>query len=177
MSAAETIMDVAEARMRQLGFGAVSFRTIADEVGIKSASLHYHFPNKADLGARLVERYAERFAKRLAEAAPDNMDPAARLSAYVELYRAALGDDNTVCLCAMLGSEIMRLPDAVAEAVREFVQTQLAWLRGVYVELDDAKPDRHAHATLAALQGGMILSGVLANEAAFEAAALNVLTN
>jgi len=46
--------------MRAGGFHACSFREIATDVGIKSASVHHHFPAKADLGAALVARYTAR---------------------------------------------------------------------------------------------------------------------
>ena len=54
MDSATQILDIAERRMRQTGYNAVSYRDIAAEMGIKSASLHYHFPKKADLGAALT---------------------------------------------------------------------------------------------------------------------------
>ena len=59
------ILDVAERRMRMSGYNAVSFRDIAGEIGIKSASLHYHFPKKADLGLALVERYSDNLRSAL----------------------------------------------------------------------------------------------------------------
>ena len=43
------IMDAAERRMQLGGFGGFSFREIAADVGIKSSSVHYHFPTKEDL--------------------------------------------------------------------------------------------------------------------------------
>jgi len=42
------IMDAAERRMQQGGFGGFSFREIAADVGIKSSSVHYPLPNKED---------------------------------------------------------------------------------------------------------------------------------
>lgn len=45
---ADLILDVAEARIRMDGFHAVSFNDIATELGIKSASVHDHFPKKED---------------------------------------------------------------------------------------------------------------------------------
>ena len=41
------------------GLSGVSFRTLADEVGIKSSSVHYHFPDKSDLTNVLIERYSD----------------------------------------------------------------------------------------------------------------------
>ena len=54
------ILDVAERRIRAHGYNGFSFREIADEIGIKSASVHYHFPTKADLAAAVAKRYRER---------------------------------------------------------------------------------------------------------------------
>jgi AcrR family transcriptional regulator len=54
------IMDAAERRMQAGGFGGFSFREIAADVGIKSSSVHYHFPTKEDLAAAVIRRWAGR---------------------------------------------------------------------------------------------------------------------
>ncbi len=55
----ETIMRAARAAVQAHGYNALSFRELAKEVGIKSASVHYHFPTKGDLAAALARRYAD----------------------------------------------------------------------------------------------------------------------
>lgn len=40
------IMDATEERIRQGGYSGFSFREIAADVGVKSSSVHYHFPIK-----------------------------------------------------------------------------------------------------------------------------------
>ena len=50
------IMDAAERRMRIGGFNGFSFREIAADVGVKSASVHYHFPTKENLAAAVTRR-------------------------------------------------------------------------------------------------------------------------
>ncbi len=40
------IVDAAERRMQRGGFGGFSFREIAADVGIKSSSVHHHFPDE-----------------------------------------------------------------------------------------------------------------------------------
>ncbi len=62
------ILDAAERFARQAGYNGFSFRDVAAEVGIKSASVHYHFPTTGDLGAALAGRYADRFFERLGAA-------------------------------------------------------------------------------------------------------------
>jgi TetR/AcrR family transcriptional repressor of nem operon len=54
---AESIMDAAERRIRLGGFNGFSFREVAADVGVKSSSVHYHFPTKERLAAAVVHRY------------------------------------------------------------------------------------------------------------------------
>ena len=47
-------------------YGAFSYQDIADALGIRKASIHYHFASKAELGAAVADRYTRRFATALA---------------------------------------------------------------------------------------------------------------
>ena len=157
---AAEILDVAERHMRSGGFDAVSFRDLAAEVGIKSASVHYHFPQKADLGEAVVRRYTDRFLALLA--APD--DPAETITARIErlcaAYRAAVLDDGMVCLCCVLGAETLELPGAVADAVGTFFIRLLDWTdTALAAGSDGASGIRPSAAQIvASLQGAMILA-------------------
>ncbi len=72
---AERLMDLAETRIREAGYRGFSFRDLAAEIGIKSASVHHHFPTKAGMAAAVARRYGERFfelvGRREGEAADD----------------------------------------------------------------------------------------------------------
>ena len=61
------ILDVAERLVQTRGFNAFSYADIAAALNITKASLHYHFPTKAILGERLVERYRNHSWRRLAK--------------------------------------------------------------------------------------------------------------
>jgi len=58
---------VSEVKVRLGGYNNFSFREIANEVGIKSARVHYHFPTKADLGAELAHQYTDAFLGALGD--------------------------------------------------------------------------------------------------------------
>ena len=105
MSSADHILDAAELRMRKQGYNAVSFRDIASDVGIKSSSLHYHFPKKADLGLALVTRYTESFHSVLNAETRLALDPAKSIQIFIDLHRRALKDQGLLCLCAVFGAE------------------------------------------------------------------------
>lgn len=157
---AAEILDAAERRMRCGGFDAVSFRDLAAEVGIKSASVHYYFPQKADLGVAVVDRYADRFLKSLGP--PD--DPAdivtMRIARLCATYRSAVIDDGRICLCCILGGEALDLPPPVSAAVGRSFTRILDWtaraLKAGQPGSDDS-PLNAAH-IVASLQGAMILA-------------------
>ena len=66
----EEIIDSSEKRVRHAGYSNMCFRDVAKDVGIKSASVHYHFPTKSDLGTALVERYKDHFSQKLLQIEP-----------------------------------------------------------------------------------------------------------
>src|ERR1700728_4433475 len=85
-AAATAILDVAEHLAQTRGFNGFSYADIAVQLRVTKASLHYHFPSKAELGRALVERYHENFVAALAAidrtvtSAPD------KLKRYAGLY-------------------------------------------------------------------------------------------
>ena len=163
---ATEILDAAERAMRRGGYDGVSYRDLAAEVGIKSASVHYHFPQKPDLGRAVVERYGERFLAVLG--APD--DPAEipkdRLARLAGAYETSLKASHSACLCCVLGAEAKDLPDPVSEAVRDFFKQLLAWATTAF----DGHKDFAGHA-IGALQGAMVLAVSLDRPAFIEEAA------
>lgn len=173
---ASQILDIAERRMRQAGYNAVSYRDVAAEMGIKSASLHYHFPKKEDLGVALVQRYSDTFSKRLHERSTALSDPRDRIAAFVDLYRYALKEQQLVCLCAVLGAESPGLPPAIKAEVKSFFEANIRWLTKEYSEAQVAEPARCAVTTLSLLEGAMIISSVNDDGNAFEAAATLILS-
>lgn len=165
---AEKIMDAAELRVRAEGYNAVSFRDLANDTGIKSASVHYHFPTKEDLGVALVERYCDRIQNALAEEGDGLDDPKQKISLFVDQYRKALKVDHSICLCAMLGAESIGLPPAVSERVDQFFETGTNWLEAVFQEAGHPAPAAAACHTLSSLSGAMIVASTSKDPDIFE---------
>jgi TetR/AcrR family transcriptional repressor of nem operon len=128
---AEEILNSAERLARRRGYNGFSFRDLAEEVGIKSASVHYHFPTKANLGAAVAQRYTERFIAGLGDPDDPGAGPRALLERYVDAFRRALVRDRQMCLCGMLGAEVESLPPEVASEVRTFFELNVEWLAAV----------------------------------------------
>ena len=175
-----TIMDVAERMIRHGGYNAFSFREIASEIGIKSASIHYHFPTKADLGAAVAARYTERFLENLASQLAEAETPVAPvqvLEIYVDAFRAALEQDSAMCLCGMLGAEQAGLPEPVAAHAKDFFQRNKDWLTTSLRrpgESENAIEIRALH-VMAALEGALILARSMEDPGVFVRVATELL--
>ena len=109
---AERLMDLAEAHIRHRGYGGFSFRELAAEIGIKSASVHHHFPTKAAMAAAVARRYGDRFLAAVAAQPNERTEDA--IAAYRSAFREALDRDGQMCLCGVLGAEAGALSPDVA---------------------------------------------------------------
>src|SRR5579864_7089552 len=63
--AATAILDVAERLAQTRGYNGFIYADIAAQLRVTKASLHYHFPSKAELGRALIERYRKVFSGAL----------------------------------------------------------------------------------------------------------------
>ncbi|WP_281560609.1 TetR/AcrR family transcriptional regulator [Thalassomonas sp. RHCl1] len=158
MSRRDEILKVAEARVRTGGYNNVSHREIANEVGIKSASVHYHFKTKEDLGAELAHQYTDAFLHALGEPGDIINQGENPVAKYIELFRSALIKDQKMCLCGLLGAESDCLPDKVRFEIKRFFELNIEWVKQSYVLLS---PDEASHAKTRAIKLISILEGAL----------------
>jgi TetR/AcrR family transcriptional repressor of nem operon len=172
---AEQILDIAERLVQTRGFGNVSYADIAGELGITTASLHYHFPGKAELGKALISRYAERFADSLAEIDQNVHDPPAKLEAYADLYAGVL-QGKRMCMCGILAAEYQTLPRPMRSAVVRFFDDNERWLAAVLAEgqanksLSFTGPAGDvAQTVLSTLEGAMLVTRPYGDLARFNA--------
>ncbi len=154
------ILDAAEDMMRLGGYHAASYRDIAERVAIKSASVHYHFPTKEDLGAAVMRRYQAKTLTHLGDPLAPARTARACLERYVAMFRHAQVGECRNCLFGVLAMEAGGLPEPVRVAIREHAAANAAWLRTVYGRLapegaDPVEAERRAWLTLCAMQGAM----------------------
>jgi len=125
---ADRVVEAATSVVQTRGYNGFSYADIADLVGIRTSSLHHHFPAKGDLGQEVASRYRRAFGEALADIESDTDDPIARLERYVHLYARQLSDHGRICLCGMLAAEYATLPAPVQGEVRGFFDDQREWL-------------------------------------------------
>lgn len=165
------LLDAAETHIRRKGYNGVSFRDLADELGIKSASVHYHFRQKEDLVEALVQRYSDQFFLSLTGRVDETDLPAQKVTAFVATYRSALKDAESICLCGMLGAEISGLPMSVNAAVSAFLQANIDWLVDALPKTwrKEVRLNKGCQ-IVSTLQGAMMLSNSLGDPKLFDRA-------
>lgn len=161
----DRILDAAEARARTAGYHGFSFRDLALDVGVKSSSVHYHFPTKALLAEELARRYAERAEAALGD--PAAVGPEEAIRRVTLLFRDALLRQDRMCLCGLFGAERDGLPPEVAVATGRFFRSILDFLEAAFGP-DWTGPGPAS--ILARLEGGLILARALRDPALFEEA-------
>lgn len=158
----ETILAAAQATVQAKGYNALSFRELAKDVGIKSASIHYYFPTKGDLGAELARRYTDNAVSYFEQLVARGGPVGETFARYVAVFRAALENDNRMCLYGVMAAEYGDLPDTVRAEVDAFSEANVAWLVRLlaphHPELDEASLRARALAIFAAIEGAQLVA-------------------
>jgi TetR/AcrR family transcriptional repressor of nem operon len=155
----EAILAAAKRTAQAHGYSGLNFRDLADEVGIKAASIYYHFPSKADLGAAVARRYWQDTAAALEVMSAETTDPIGCLHRYPDVFRKALEKDNRMCLCSFMAAEYDDLPEAVKQEVQTFADVNVAWLSKLLsaaVAAEESEP--RARAIFAAIAGAQLIA-------------------
>lgn len=131
-STSDEILRCARSLLIQGGYNGFSYADIAKVVGIRNASIHHHFPSKAELVRTLVARYRKEAEAGIAQLERQVSDPAAQLVAYVGYWERCIADASApFCVCALLAGEIPALPAEVTMEVRAHFRALSAWLASV----------------------------------------------
>lgn len=154
------IMDLAENAIIQGGFNAFSFRELATQIGIKSASVHYHFPTKGDLTVSVLRRYKETFENELPCVQSSDASVSQLLNGFIDGFKHKIVDNHNMSICTMLTTDVRQLPDDIREELADFYRIKLSWLTSVFAletEIDEKQAQIKACQMLASLHGASIL--------------------
>jgi TetR/AcrR family transcriptional repressor of nem operon len=158
----QRIMDAAQLTVQALGYNALSFRDLAAEVGVKSSSVHYHFPTKGDLAAALARRYTDAAEAFTTDLLASGADTATCARAFTEVFRSALEKDNRMCLCGIMSAEHDALPVEVRVEIDRFTDVCVGWWAALLArddpEATPAKLQQWALAIFGAIGGAQLVA-------------------
>ena len=147
------------------GMNGLSFRTLADEVGIKSSSVHYYFPEKSDLTRTLIERYSENFFLSLQSIEEQNWALRKKLKTFIAIFES-VATDNKLCLCGMMAAELEQLDEGNRALLVLFFEETEDWLAALFIQhkeeiTTDVSARTLSRSLLSALEGALLLDRVV----------------
>lgn len=158
----EQIIQSAIKMIRTGGYNAFSFREIADDVGIKSSSVHHYFRRKENLAIAVAESYRDSFFEQLGNPNETKSSPKEKFQHYSNVFIEAFQKSGKACLCGMLSHESPGLPGIVIAEVNNFIDRNIDWLIKAYSsdEPTDQDAETFAILTYSALEGAMAVATV-----------------
>ncbi|MQB45768.1 TetR/AcrR family transcriptional regulator [Rhizobium sp. ICMP 5592] len=158
------ILDTAQSLIVAGGYNGFSYADISAAIGIRKASIHHHFPTKAELVAVLVDRYRQQAEAGLNSLQEQFSSPAEQLRAYLNFWQMCIRDASLpFCICAMLAGEMQMLPEEVASRVRAHFHSLARWFTSVLAAGAeqglfrlDKQPEEEAQMLMASVHGAML---------------------
>lgn len=128
----QQLIDVSADLLCQRGFSGFSYQDLANELGIRKASVHHHFAQKADLGLALCDwteawlRQGFEHFDRHGRNAPD------KLWRYLRAAARHTFNDHKQCPLSVLQRDLPALPEAMRQRLAELSNVELDWIAGVF---------------------------------------------
>ncbi len=146
------------------GYNGFSYADIAELVDVRKASIHHHFPTKADLVKATVALHRDATRRGLRSLDRLTPDPLERLVAYCRFWAECIQESNPpICICALLAAELPAIPAEVADEVKGHFEDLHAWIALIMEEgeskgrmqLSDT-PSAEASMFIASIHGAML---------------------
>ncbi|MBL4615730.1 MAG: TetR/AcrR family transcriptional regulator [Magnetovibrio sp.] len=161
----QQILEIAEELLQKRGFNAFSYQDIANELGIRKASLHYHYASKADLGLALAERHANRALGFLQGIDEMHLSPWQQLDEFFKPFVDLAKTCQLMCPGGIMAAEFETLPKPMQNRMCEYFTIIHTWLTRVLTQgrasgqlYFGAEPAIKAYAIIATLEGAILIA-------------------
>ncbi|WP_168196386.1 TetR/AcrR family transcriptional regulator [Bdellovibrio sp. NC01] len=122
----------AKAQLQLKGFNGFSFQDIADDLGIRKASLHYYFSSKEDLGLALISDYEDAFLQWTLSLG--EVKALTKLERFFDMFQDMSSDKMKVCPTGVFCIDYNTLGTKMKTALLELHKGQKEWIEQVLRE-------------------------------------------
>ena len=112
--------------LQTTGLNGFSFQNIADQLGIRKASLHYYFSSKDELTTELLTGYTESF-KKWAEL-QELVTADHKIKSMIQLFTEMAAKEQRICPTGALCADFNSLSRANKVELQKMHQTQRQWI-------------------------------------------------
>ena len=163
MDTRQRILDSAQRLTQTRSFHGFSFQDIADEVGVRKASLYHHFDSKDDVAVAMLKRAADWVRAELKKT--EEREPKERLEAYFDIFHQIYGKGERMCPGGSFAAVFDAVSSPVQTAVHRFAKMHVDWLEDVVRDgveqgqftIGDQRPRDVAAQIAAAVQGALLV--------------------
>ncbi len=127
----EQIIDQAFQLMLQRGLNGFSYRDISGPLGVKNAAIHYHFPNKMDLIAALIDENHKVLKKATSEFMAYGGPARPQLEGLFAFTMNQIQRGRPICMVGALAIDYDDLGDDIKDANDRFMNDSIKWLSKV----------------------------------------------
>lgn len=128
------ILDAAAELLQSRSFTSFSYHDLSEQLGIRKASIHYHFATKEVLGVALTERYLSDYTTSLHEIDRNHHDPWSRFEAYVAMVKDVLHTRKNICPTGCLQAEYNVIPAGMQQGASAVYRLIQGWLTMVLAD-------------------------------------------
>jgi TetR/AcrR family transcriptional repressor of nem operon len=176
------ILNSAQRLIQTRSFEGFSFQDIADEVGIRKASLYHHFDSKDAVAIGVLKRGADWVTGQLD--ATKELAPPERLERYFDLFHDLHGKAERMCPGGSFASVLGAVSPAVQRALHAFTKMHLDWLEGVVregaelgaFEIGEQAPRDVALQIFSSVQGALLTGRLTADQGVLDVVATELRT-
>ena len=160
--------------VRRGGSASLNFRDLGHSAGVKSSTVHYYFPTKADLLTEIAGEYTTSFIAALDRDTRKSQSFRQDLLTLVDLFADAQRQELS-CLCGMLATEAEVLDPKVRSAANQFFAKLQDWIVRRSQLWGTSRPGsltpaRFADLLVSLLEGALLLSRLDAHRSSLAAA-------
>lgn len=164
MKRRDQILNLAIELIQERGGLGWSYEDISSEVGIRKASIHYHFPKKEDLIIESTRTYIVRSIDHIERTLKHANHLKEKIASIANCYRQVFCQKDKLCLCLALSQHCSNQDVNLIELIKGFFQTMHQMLHDILKEgkeIGEVKteidPESMATTILALLQGLLLL--------------------
>lgn len=171
-SVRDQALKIAKHHLQIKGYNGFSFQTIADDLGIRKASLHYYFASKEQLGIELLADYKKSF--EIWTKAHADLSAEQKLSEMIELFAKMSEKNFKICPVGALCADFNSLSAKFQNKLKDFFELEKEWMQKTliqgqkehYIRKDIDLP-LAAEALMAQMQGGVQIARLRSNSKGF----------
>lgn len=158
------LLSAAHDLVQRVGINAMSYNDLSREVGIRKASIHYHFPKKEDMILALQQECHITYGDNYQRVAGSSGTAVEKLRQICEIY-VETARQGKLCLVAMLSAEHESLSQELRNQLVASIENTVDIFESIFVLgvgkgeiVVHGTPRKAAHAYLSMLMGGQVLA-------------------